>query len=483
MASVADMARGIIAGTAIAVVIAFAVALLGMLALFGVNLAVMKVSPDHYRRLVAEAVASGTLATVMHLPLAPGKDIYRYGGNDCVIIGALVIPRGTPLQASVSPRSPTGIDITGITDAPGYPPGAFCLQLAAAIKTPGEPSQPTYIHRYIHGDITVAALLLAFVSLGTASTAMLSACYAMLGAVALIALARLRARSPDERSRAAAFLIIAATLASCYALEVFGRSFSFAPTDLVIFAFILYGMLRPLCRIPRNHFIVAAAAFGTVIAILEILTGGVPMGLATLLALVALGDAPDGRTLTDRMAVGTAGFAAAVAACFSYKILAVGVVFGTNEVAEFAQSLGRRVGDPVEALLSDSAKESLRAFHIDPHWIDANVLTRVLFAGLMLTYSSFFLGWGSHLLGAAMVLLPTPLLLAFGVASLRDRGRTAVSRERIALATAGMVPVLWYLVFANHTILHSSYMVRPLALNVALCIVSALAGRRRALSP
>jgi hypothetical protein len=92
--------------------------------------------------------------------------------------------------------------------------------------------------------------------------------------------------------------------------------------------------------------------------------------------------------------------------------------------------------------------------------------------------SSFFLGWGSHLLGAAIVLVPTPLLLALGISSLRDRGRSAVSRERLALAAAGMVPDLWYLAFANHTILHSSYMVRPLALNVALCIVSALAGRR-----
>jgi hypothetical protein len=100
----------------------------------------------------------------------------------------------------------------------------------------------------------------------------------------------------------------------------------------------------------------------------------------------------------------------------------------------------------------------------------------------MLTYSSFYLGWGSHVLGAAIVLLPTPLLLAFAVSSLRDRGQTAQSRERLALAAAGMVPVAWYVVFANHTILHSSYMVRPLALNLALCIVSALAGRPRAVS-
>jgi hypothetical protein len=206
------------------------------------------------------------------------------------------------------------------------------------------------------------------------------------------------------------------------------------------------------------------------------------MGLATLLALVALGDAPDEGILVDRVVVGTAAFTAAVVACFGYKILAVGTAFGTNEVSEFAQALGHRVGGSVQSLLTDYAKESLRAFHVDPLWIDANVLTRVLFAGVMLTYSSFYLGWGSHILGALLVLLPTPLLLAFGFAALRDRARTIESRERLALAAAGTVPVLWYLVFANHTILHSSYMVRPLALNVALCIVSALGGRPRAVS-
>jgi hypothetical protein len=180
------------------------------------------------------------------------------------------------------------------------------------------------------------------------------------------------------------------------------------------------------------------------------------------------------------MVVGTAAFTAAVVACFGYKVLAVGAAFGTNELSEFVQTLGNRVDGSVEPFLSDNARESLRTLHIDPLWIDANALARVLFAGVMLTYSAFFLGWGSHLLGAAIVLLPTPLLLAFGLSALRDRGRTVESRERLALAAAGMVLVLWYLVFANHTILHSSYMVRPLALSFALCIVSALAGRDRA---
>jgi hypothetical protein len=76
------------------------------------------------------------------------------------------------------------------------------------------------------------------------------------------------------------------------------------------------------------------------------------------------------------------------------------------------------------------------------------------------------------------ILLPTPLLLAIGGSSLRNRNVSRQARERIALAAAGAVPILWYVLFATHTIMHSSYMARPLALNVALCVVAALSGWR-----
>ena len=469
MASASDMIRGAISGVA--------VALLGITALFAINFVVMQISPEHYRRVLTEAVESGTLATVIHLPFAPRKDLYPYGGNDCVIVGALAMPRASRIETAISPPMPTWGDAAGITSPVGYPPPAHCLVLAATMSAvarspaPDQISERAYIHRYLHGDVTVAALLLAFMSLGTASAVMLAACYGILAAIALLALLRLRAGSPIERGRAGAFLIIAATLACLYALPFFGRSFSFAPSDFVIFAFILYGMLQPLGQIPRHRFILATAAFGTLTAIFEFLTGGIPMGLATLIALIALGGAPDQRAMVDRMIVGTTTFAAAIVACFGYKLLAVAAVFGTNELAEFSRLLTHRVGGSVQLLLSDSAKETLKAYHIDPLWIDANIFTRVLFAGVMLTYSAFYLGWGSHLLGAAIVLLPTPLLVAIGLSSFRERNLSEAARERVGLAAAGMVPVLWYIVFANHTITHSSYMVRPLALNVALCII------------
>ena len=441
------MIRGTIAGVA--------VALLGMTVLFGINFAVMRIPPEHYRGVVVEAVDSGTLAAVTHSLFAPGKELSLHGGNDCAIVGALVVPRGPLLEASVSPRMLGWGDFPDLTSAPGYPPAGICLSLAATMKTIAHnPTsdrllQPSYHHRYIHGDVTVAALLLALMSFGTAATLMLAACGATLAAVALLALKRLRANSAIERRRAAAFLIIAATLALCYAVPLFDRSFSFAPTDFVIFGFILYGMLQPLGRLPRHRFVVAAAAFGTLIAILEILTGGVPMALATLVALVALGEAPDARTLWDRMITGTAAFTAAVVACFGFKLLAVGAVFGTNEIADFFAKLAIRtgphlMGESLLAGLSDNAKDALNAYRIDPQWIDANFLTRILFAGAMLTYSSFYLGWGSHLLGAAIVLVPTPLLLAFAFASLRDRKASteAARAPRVGGSRNGSGPVV-----------------------------------------
>jgi len=471
-----------------------AVAVLSMSALFGVNFAVTQISPEHYRRIVVQALDSGTLATVTHLIFAPGKDIYPFGGNDCLILGALVMPRDARMKASVSPRLPLAADESD--DALGYPPAGLCRWLAATMKmiarnqADDQFPPPSYYHRYIQGDTTVAAVLLAIMSFSAATTTLLAGCYAMLATIALMAIFRLKTGVPAERRRARAFLILAATLACVYGAPVFDRSFSFAPTDFVIFGFILHGLLQPLGTIPRQRFVLAAALFGSLIAILEFLTGGVPLGLATLIALIALGDTPDWTTLRNRVAVGTAAFAAAIIACFGYKLLAVAAVFGTNELSIFFETLGQRMGGSVEANLSDSVKSALGAYHINPEWLDANILTRAAFAGLMLTYSSFFLGWGSHLLGASIVLLPTPLLIVLGCFSYPDRCISERARERLGLALAGAIPVAWYVLFANHTILHSSYMVRPLALNVALCVVAALppwpskaAGRYRARTP
>jgi hypothetical protein len=455
-----------------------------MTVLFVINFAVMHVPPEHYRRVTQHAVQSGSLGRVVHLPFARTKDLHPAGGNDCLILGALVVPRGSPIEAAISPRIAGWGDSPDLTDAPGYPPAGLCLMLAATMRTlarhaaPEAFLPPVHYHRYIHGDVTAAALLLGILEFGPATTAMLTACYGLLGLIALLAFRRLRSALSAERTRAAAFLIIAATLSTCYALPVFGRSFSFAPSDIAIIGFILVAFVRPLGRIPEQRFIIISAAFGSVIAIFEFMTGGIPVGLAMLIALTALGAPPDQSTLWRRVLLGGIAFGAAIVACFAIKLIAVSAVWGTNEVAVFMQQLGLRVDGSVIAALPASARDALRAYHIEPQWIDANALTRRIFAAAMLAYSSFVLGWGSHVLGAIMVLLPTPLLVALAAWALRHRDKSTCADRCLALACAGLVPVLWYLVFANHAALHSIYMVRPLAVNAAIALIMFLPGLR-----
>src|SRR5215510_12810366 len=82
------------------------VAILSMTALFAVNFALTQISPEHYRRVVLQAFESGALATVVHLPFAPGADVDRLAGDDCLIAGAVAVSRDAPRKASVSLRQP-----------------------------------------------------------------------------------------------------------------------------------------------------------------------------------------------------------------------------------------------------------------------------------------------------------------------------------------------------------------------------------------
>jgi hypothetical protein len=91
---------------------------------------------------------------------------------------------------------------------------------------------------------------------------------------------------------------------------------------------------------------------------------------------------------------------------------------------------------------------------------------------MMVLYSAFILGWGSHVLGAAIVVLPVPLLLWWTYLVVRHRRLRSWPIELPAIVGAALIPPAWYLVFLNHTILHSSFMVRPLALSAGLVAVA-----------
>ena len=78
-----------------------------------------------------------------------------------------------------------------------------------------------------------------------------------------------------------------------------------------------------------------------------------------------------------------------------------------------------------------------------------------------MVYSAFIIGWGSHVLGAAILLLPVPLLMLSAYGAARRSRFQRWPLENLALLGAAMIPFVWDLAFLNHTILHSSFMGAP----------------------
>jgi hypothetical protein len=455
---------------------AVVVALLGVSALFAVNLGATRLAPEHYRTVVTDAVRNGTMGETLRQTFAPNREIYLVGGSDCLILAMLVTERDTPVRASISPRMPVLFERVVPPPAPGFGRDEVCRTLAWAMEQNAGAVVPVQIknhHRYLHASLTLATLVLAVVPLHAAEWLLLLACYAALAALATAAALRMRSPEPAEQRRALAFLIIAGVLAAFYALPIFGRLFSHAPTDIVLVMFLLVGLLHPLCRLPERHFALIVAAFGTAIAMLELLTGGIPMGLAVLIALVALGGAPDAGTMWRRLVVGVACYLVAMATCFAAKLGAIAIAWGTGEVIPLFDMLGSRMTGAVGSW--PALEQWLARFGFDADVIDRRAMARRLLGGAMVTYSAFVLAWGSHVLGALFVIVPVPLLVVLTYIALRRVRRDEwLAQPQPLLLAASLVPFAWYAAFPWHTITHSFFMVRPLALNVAFAAIAVL---------
>jgi hypothetical protein len=105
--------------------------------------------------------------------------------------------------------------------------------------------------------------------------------------------------------------------------------------------------------------------------------------------------------------------------------------------------------------------------------INDSVVFRRLLGVAFVTYSAFILAWGSHLLGAALVIVPPPLLLALTLVALGRVPRDQwLAQPQPLLLAAAAVPFVWYLAFPWHTTTHSLFMVRLVTLNVALAAIA-----------
>jgi len=403
-----------------------------------------------------------------------GRAIPRFGGNDCLLLAALLQDYPSRAAQAISARIPPA-DAQPPARA-GDPTIPACLQLIAALERPDHADpDAVYYHRYLHGQRVFAALSLAVVSpevLGRLTLALNIVCLLL---VLLPALRRWRTGEWRERG----FAATAAMLLLFDGLWLFGIYFSFGLSDLVLAVFLLYAYRREIAHAPEPVFATAVAFFGVATAVFEFLTGGIPFGLALLLGITAL-DGPDDRTALLRRAFhGALIFALAILVVFAIKLTLVMLLIDPNVLAEFRAALSTRTGSSFVANLPPQEIAWVARFGIDVSALDRHWIYAVLYMLARLGYATFVIGYGSPVVGMAIMgaaVVATAILLIRRARAARE----PVARTRLlVLFASALVMPLWSLVFLSHTLLHAIWMVRPFAWFIALAGILIFWPRRK----
>jgi hypothetical protein len=391
------------------------------------------------RRHIVAAVLDGTFnARPGYGPL--GATIFPRHTLDCTLANMMLAPPAGRLADAVSNRH---VALNPSWSDPRVPATTDCQGLARAIPELGPgygDVQYVASDRYILGVRVAGRVLLSLMPFDTMARTLRGISFALLGVLGALALWKLRA-APDAAARqfAIGYLIIALCLALLYGAHWFDATLYFAPPDHVHFAFIIVSLLAPLARMRPAALALTAASYGSLIAIFESLTGGIPFALAMLPLLLALGFEGDRREYLARLFLLWGAFWVAVVTCFALKKILVIAFLGDQE--SFSSLLFYRMfGAP----MPESG-------------------TQLTLGYLLSSYRrwSSLIGLGSPNLGTVLVLGSLAVLAAESW-----RTRRATSTIRLACWLGVAVLLVWATLFLNHTAVHPYFMARLLVIPV-----------------
>jgi hypothetical protein len=407
------------------------------------------------RQNLVEAITSGEFSTQTSIGPNQTFPMYR-SGNDCFLLGMMLAPAGSRPAEALSNRvvaaaSPSAPDAR----APPFPP---CQAILRALpELGGAGAEFVEYDRYVLGMRVLGRVLLSVTSLKSMRQILAGTSYALLRLIGLAALWRLgRARGDTEtRARAAGYLAIAVTLALFYGVNFFDATLNFGPLDDVQFVFILLSLLWPLGDMRPTGLAIYAGTYGSLIAIFEFLSGGIPLALALLPLLLALGSRGDRPAYLTKLMTLWSGFCIAVIAVFAIKKIYTMAFLGDSE-SFIATLLHRTYGGLAETP--------------DAHYSLTFLVT---------TYyrASALVGLGSSRIGTPLVFVSLAVIAILTWRKARMRDDLLAPACWLALFAVGV----WYAVFLNHAILHASFMARllivPIIAAAVLCAVRAASWR------
>lgn len=373
---------------------------------------------------VRAAYASGALQDVDWLP--GNTDIGRHQYNDCLIIYMALNQQADTTELMTSPIKPMPRNTETMCGA--------LRAFAAGDKSAGRTG--AWYHQYIHGHTMLARYLLPVMSVEAVRNLFHTVqTLLVLAGILLTMLALVRGRRPTE---SLFWLIIFLAFSRWFGLESYGQSLSHGPSDAIILTYLLFlAISASRGGLSRWTSLVVAALFGSLTAIFEFLTGGIPLGLAIIIGGLpfALRDDNSAEQF-DRVVEALAAFCFAVIACLAFKLGLAFYVFGIDSFRESASQLQVRMGMG-SAEASPSLIEAVKKLVKGINSIAAGM--HVL-AGATLLAAIGFGTWGGR------------LLMRIGDHAARAR--------TLHLAASNLVIVAMLLLLWQHTIVHAWFMER-----------------------
>lgn len=390
---------------------------------------------------VARAFDQGAL--IPGLYVGPDARRGRYLANDCFILQTLLHGQGRVLADTVNSKILESGEV-----------GA-CERLQQSLAP--QPQAATYAYsRYFWGAKAIAGPLLAVASLDAIKAGLRLFVYGLLAASLAVAARGIVRGGRHPRGLYVTGAVIAAALLAFYDLRYFAVTLAHGFSEAVLAGYLLFVVLAPPARgddpLPWRWLVL-----GGLTAFFELLTG--PLVMAVALAMLLENAAMPG--LAPRRAI-RAGIVTglAVAGCMLALQLAVLAVGDAQNVLQFFYHLALRmqlhrvIDIPVEGPWRIA--ENLRSYGVsDVIAALGNEMPRLTGDN---PEAAFHLFRGSV----------AALGLAVAVASLRR----APVRQMLVYLLVPLILVNWYLVLANHTVIHAWGMVR---LMVLLPICGALA--------
>lgn len=350
--------------------------------------------------------------------------------NDCLIIDQALSRYGTPLQRTVTPSN-------------DFPDRHLetCPQLRQSLNRAGAPGPGSFYHNYVHGHTVLARALLSIAPLRVVREGNRLAITLVLLAGCYLCCRNMLTRGASAENLF--WLVFFITFARWFGLELLAPSLGHAPSDFVFFAYglTLAAMSFRRCADQRAY-VLAATIFGTLTAIFEFLTGGIPLGLALTIGGVAVAMPDDDRVAESAIGAGIA-FVLAIATVAMAKIASVLTVFGSGALGPSAGDLLHRLSASVQGPEA-------------PPITFAAIMERLIDGLETMTPGLWLLSFGAICFGVVL-----------GAFALGKMWQGEKRLRAMLIAGSNGVLVLWVVVFWQHFYVHAWFMLRIFAWTIA----------------